>query len=59
MKNKDKKSIIPPIQNPREGWDEAFQKMAANGDNRLLDEESLANQSSWDETEWEWEGSSQ
>ncbi len=55
MKNTDKKLNIPPIQNPREGWDKAFQRMAANGDDKLLDGEYLANQSSWDDLEWEWE----
>jgi len=51
---KDNALVIRPIQNPRQGWDEAFRKMAENGDDKLLDGEYLANQSSWDETEWEW-----
>lgn len=28
--------IIKPISTPRKGWDEAFKKMAKNGDDRLL-----------------------
>jgi antitoxin MazE len=44
---------IRPISKPREGWVEAFQKMAEKGDDMLLDgEEPIAH--SWDETEWQW-----
>ena len=28
--------ILKPIEQPRKGWDEAFQKMHANGDDQLL-----------------------
>ena len=28
--------IVKPIKDPREGWDEQFQKMAANNDDELL-----------------------
>jgi antitoxin MazE len=45
--------IIRSAEHPRQGWDEAFRAMAAHGDDALLDEDSL-NQSSWDETEWQW-----
>jgi len=40
------------IGNPREGWDAAFQAMAAQGDDEWLDGE-LGNTSTWDEEEWE------
>ena len=33
--------------------DEAFKKMAANGDDELLDSETFI-QTEWDESEWEW-----
>ena len=45
--------LIRPARKPREGWEEAFQKMAANQDDQLLDAESIT-LSSWDEEEWEW-----
>jgi len=45
--------VIRSSGHPRHGWAQAFKTMAENGDDKLLDEESL-NQSSWDETEWQW-----
>ena len=49
----NEKIIIRPISRPRAGWDEAFRKMAANGDDLLLDSEQPISHS-WDETEWQW-----
>lgn len=42
--------VIRPVRRPREGWEAAFTRMAAEGDDRLLDEDlhDLP-----DET-WEW-----
>jgi antitoxin MazE len=49
----DEKIIIRPITTSRAGWDEAFQRMAENGDDVLIDtEQPIAH--SWDETEWQW-----
>ena len=47
--------IIRSLKRTRSGWDKAFKTMAQNNDDRLLDEEHLYNQSSWDSNEWEWE----
>ncbi len=47
------KIIIRPILQPRAGWDEAFQKMAENGDDLLIDIEQPISHS-WDEEEWHW-----
>ena len=45
--------LIRPISRPREGWDAAFQKMAEDRADIMLDsEEPLSH--SWDETEWHW-----
>jgi antitoxin MazE len=49
----DNQIIIRPVSDPRAGWDEAFQKMAANGDDDLLEGEAIIIQH-WDETEWQW-----
>lgn len=49
----NKKLIIRSASHPRQGWEEKFQEMAVLGDDRLLDGE-LANQSEWDEKEWQW-----
>lgn len=45
--------VIRPVKKPREGWNEAFRKMALRGEDDLLDEltPSLSN---WDEGEWKW-----
>ena len=45
--------IIRPVSNPRAGWDDAFQKMAENGDDVLIEGEQTITHS-WDETEWQW-----
>ncbi len=46
--------IIRPLQQAREGWDDAFKKMAEKGDDRLIiDDEKLSH--TWDEEEWQWE----
>lgn len=31
--------VIRPVRRPREGWEAAFTQMAAEGDDRLLDED--------------------
>ena len=51
---RDKKIILKPTTKPREDWDIAFQEMAKNNDDILLDKESIENLTSWDKEEWEW-----
>lgn len=44
--------VIAPVQETRDGWSEAFKRMAEQGDDEpLLNENDL---SRWDESEWEW-----
>jgi antitoxin MazE len=45
--------IIRPILDPRSGWNEAFRKMAKNGDELPVEGDGIVDHS-WDETEWEW-----
>jgi antitoxin MazE len=45
--------VVRAVSRPRAGWAAAFQRMAAAGDDALLDEEFLV-ASDWDETEWQW-----
>ena len=45
--------IIRPVSNPRVGWNDAFRKMAENGDAVLIDGEQTITHT-WDETEWQW-----
>jgi antitoxin MazE len=49
----DNALIIRPIRRPRDGWEEAFQKMVERGDDAILDD-VLPSLSQWDEDEWEW-----
>lgn len=52
---KDNQIILKPIEiQARSGWNSAFSKMSTLGDDKLLDNENLAIQSSFDETDWEW-----
>jgi len=46
--------IIKSLKSSRKNWDAAFKRMAANGDDQLLDSETFI-QTEWDESEWEWE----
>jgi antitoxin MazE len=45
--------VVRPVQNVRQGWEEAFKAMDKRGDDELLDAGALAS-TSWDEEEWEW-----
>ena len=45
--------VIRPTRRPRQGWEEQFSVMAAQGDDQLLDGEAPG-LSSWDTDEWEW-----
>ncbi len=49
----DKEIVIRSVGHPRQDWTAAFRMMAEQGDDQLLDPD-VANQSSWDEAEWQW-----
>lgn len=49
----DNALIITSPKSSRKNWDLAFKKMAANGDDQLLDSETVV-QTKWDNSEWEW-----
>lgn len=51
---KDRQIIIRTSRKPREDWESKFSAMAENADDELLDKETLAHQSKWDENEWTW-----
>jgi antitoxin MazE len=44
--------VIRSVAGPRAGWAEAFQAMAREGDDEMLDSELGA--SRWDKEEWHW-----
>jgi antitoxin MazE len=49
----DDRLVISPLHGPRDGWDEAFARMAEAGDDDLLDA-PLAPLTTWDEDGWQW-----
>jgi len=51
MEIENNQLVIRPVPSVRQGWAEAFKKMAEKGDDRLLDE-NMPTQ--WDKDEWEW-----
>jgi len=46
--------LVRPRHSARRGWDAAFARMRARGDDRLLDASSAGAASDWDRTEWTW-----
>ena len=49
----DKSLVISPLRRPRQGWSEAFESMAACGDDSLVHGDQVR-ASRWDKDEWEW-----
>lgn len=49
----DNQITIRSAREPRQGWENEFQAMAAQGNDRLLDNDSLV-QTQWDADEWQW-----
>jgi antitoxin MazE len=49
----DDSLVIRPFKKPRDGWAEAFQRMAQQGDDKLVDSDAPP-LTAWDEEEWEW-----
>ncbi len=49
----ERQIVIREAKPARAGWAEAFQKMAKQGDDLLLDD--VVSTTEWDEEEWEWE----
>jgi antitoxin MazE len=44
--------IIRPLRKIREGWSKSFAEMAATGDDKLIDNETVTE---WDKQEWQWQ----
>ena len=49
----DDSLVISPATKPREGWDDAFRRMAECGDDVLLDGDVHV-PTAWEEKEWVW-----
>lgn len=52
LRVEDGELIVGPVDNPRQGWEQAFANMAAAGEDQLLFPDNIANE--WDEEAWEW-----
>jgi antitoxin MazE len=51
----DNQIILRPIKkSARSGWNTLLRKMAQLNDDQLLDKNHLANQTAFDQDEWEW-----
>ncbi|WP_299439503.1 AbrB/MazE/SpoVT family DNA-binding domain-containing protein [uncultured Rhodospira sp.] len=44
--------ILEPARHPRAGWEDAFKRMAAAGDDERLMPDTMAH--SWDDEAWTW-----
>jgi antitoxin MazE len=53
LEAQDSQIIIRSAKQPRQDWESAFRAMAERGDDKLVDQELLA-QTRWDEDEWQW-----
>ena len=45
--------VVRPARRPREGWEDDFRRLAAAGEDALLDRDSLP-PTRWEKSEWEW-----
>ncbi len=52
MRVSDGMVVLAPAHRLREGWEAAFEKMAAAGDDALLVADDMALE--WDQKEWQW-----
>jgi len=52
---RDQEIVLRSPQKVREGWEDAFQKMAELEDDKLPEEVITEKPSEWDETDWTWE----
>jgi antitoxin MazE len=48
-----KVDVVRAAKNPRDGWDEAFRRMAENRDDVLVEADAGA-LAEWDVNEWAW-----
>jgi hypothetical protein len=51
---KSKSRRTGPLSSPRNGWNAAFARMRARGDDALLDVNEDRHVSSWDTMQWKW-----
>jgi antitoxin MazE len=52
LEMKDDHIVVRAGRRPRQGWDTAFARMHACGDDALLDEEAVHTETEWEREEW-------
>ena len=50
----DNQIILRSPEQTRKGWNDAFERMAEEKDDELLDKKETEQPGEWDETEWTW-----
>jgi len=51
---KDNQIILRSVDQTRKGWDSAFEKIAEESDDQLIDRKEIETPSEWDKAEWTW-----
>jgi antitoxin MazE len=51
---RDDEIILRSAETTRKNWEEAFEKMAEQDHDTLLDQKEIEKPSEWDEAEWTW-----
>ncbi len=51
---RDNEIVLRSAETTRKDWEAAFEKMAEQGDDVLLDQKEIEKPSNWDEAEWTW-----
>jgi antitoxin MazE len=54
LKVRGQQIIITPAKTVRTNWGKAFQKMAENSDDQVMDADEVLEPTKWDSQEWEW-----
>lgn len=51
---RDNEIILRSSEKTRKNWEASFRSMAEQGDDELLDQKEIEEDSEWDEEEWTW-----
>lgn len=51
---RDNEIVLRSAEESRKDWDKAFEEMARENDDQLLNQEDIEQPSEWDQTEWIW-----
>lgn len=51
---RDNEIVLRPAKQTRKDWEKAFEDMARQGDDQLIDQEEIERPGEWDRNEWTW-----